>query len=368
MIDLGVGQPDPELLPLAAMRTATAHRISQPDPLPWLAYGVEQGNGFFREALAQFLSQEYERPVAANDLFVTNGASQGLSMICSLFTRPGDTVLVEDPTYFLALRVFADHQLEVVGVPMDRDGMQVDALEERLVRHRPVLVYTIPSFHNPTSATLSAARRERLVELALRHGCTIVADEVYQLLHYTVTPPPPLAVWADTDAVLSLGSFSKILAPGLRLGWIQAGAGRLERLVHNGLLDSGGGLGPFTSSMVESAIELGLQGEHLLRLRRAYEERATALCDALREYLPPSVDFDVPGGGFFVWLRLPEGLDAHELLPIARRHDVGFQPGRSFSCTQGSRACARLCFAYYDREQLVAGVRRLARALEELRG
>jgi DNA-binding transcriptional MocR family regulator len=166
--------------------------------------------------------------------------------------------------------------------------------------------------------------------------------------------------------VISLGSFSKILAPGLRLGWIQAGAQRLERLVHNGLLDSGGGLGPFTSSMVESALELGLQREHLLRLRRAYEERAAALCDALREHLPPGVELDVPGGGFFVWLRLPEGVDAQELLPIARRHDVAFQPGRAFSCTHGSQACVRLCFAYYDREQLAEGVRRLARALEAL--
>jgi 2-aminoadipate transaminase len=366
MIDLGVGQPDPQLLPLAAMRTATAHRISQPDPLPWLAYGVEQGNGCFREALAQFLSQEYERPVAASDLFVTNGASQGLSMVCSRFTRPGDTIFVEDPTYFLALRIFADHGLRVVGVPMDTEGMQLDALEEALARHRPVLVYTIPSFHNPTSVTLSEARRARLVELALTHGFTIVADEVYQLLRYTVTPPPPLAAWADTGSVLSLGSFSKILAPGLRLGWIQASARPLERLVHNGLLDSGGGLGPFTSSMVQSALELGLQGEHLSRLRRAYEERAAALCDAIREHLPASVQLDPPGGGFFVWLRLPPGIDARELLPVARQHDVAFQPGSTFSHAQRSEGYVRLCFAYYDCAQLATGVRRFAQALQEL--
>ena len=367
MIDLGVGQPAPGLLPLELMRTATAHRIAQEDPLPWLAYGVEQGNGFFRDALARFLTRGYGLPVAASDLFVTNGASQGLAMICSLFTRPGDKVIVEDPTYFLALRIFADHGLEVVGVPMDDNGMLVDALEEKLAEHRPALVYTIPTFHNPSSVTLSEARRERLVELSVRHDFVIVADEVYQLLSYRSAPPPPLAAWAGADTVLSLGSFSKILAPGLRLGWIQAGARRIDRLVHNGLLDSGGGLSPFTSSMVQSAIELGLQDQHLGDLRRAYLERATALCAALREHLPSTVGFDTPDGGFFLWLRLPEEIDARDLLPIARKHDVAFQPGSTFSCTRGARSHARLCFAYYSCEELTEGAIRLARALNSLR-
>jgi 2-aminoadipate transaminase len=363
MIDLGVGQPSPALLPVELMRTATAHRTAHSDPLPWLAYGVEQGNGFFRDALARFLAREYAMPVVADDLFVTNGASQGLAMICSLFTRPGDTIFVEDPTYFLALRVFADHGLRVVGVPMDDDGMIVDALEEKLRDHRPALVYTIPTFHNPSSITLCLARRQRLVELASRHGFVIVADEVYQLLSYGSTPPPPLAAWIASDAVLSLGSFSKILAPGLRLGWIQAGPRRIERLVKNGLLDSGGGLNPFTSSMVQSVLELGLQDQHLVALRRAYLERATALGDALRRHLPPTIEFDAAGGGFFLWLRLPESLDARALLPIARAQHVGFQPGAAFSCTGALHNRARLCFAYYDCDDLRTGAIRLAAVL-----
>jgi DNA-binding transcriptional MocR family regulator len=200
VIDLGVGQPDPELLPFERMREAIAHRIAQPDPLPWLAYGVEQGNGYFRVALARFLAEGYRLPVAADDLFVTAGASQGLDLVCSLFTRPGDTILVEDPTYFLALRIFADHGLTAVGVPMDRLGVVPDALAEALAEHRPALFYTVPTFHNPTSVTLAEARRERVVELALRHQVPIVADEVYHLLPHGSAPPPPLAAWAGTGA------------------------------------------------------------------------------------------------------------------------------------------------------------------------
>jgi len=367
MIDLGVGQPGPGLLPLDVMREATARRIAEPDPLGWLAYGAEQGNGHFRAALARFLTDGYGLPVSADDLFVTGGASQGLDLVCSLFTRPGDTILVEEPTYFLALRIFADHGLTTASVPMDRDGIVVDALAEKLAEHRPALLYTIPAFHNPTSVTLAESRREQLVELALRHEVPIVADEVYQLLGYTSSPPRPLAAWAGTDAVLSLGSFSKILAPGLRLGWIQTGPRWIDRLVRSGLLDSGGGLNPFTSAMVQSALELGLADQHRSALRRAYLARSAALGAALREHLGDTVAFDPPGGGFFLWLRLPDGIDARELLPIAREHGVAFQPGPAFSRSGGSRCHARLSFAYYDREDLEAGAIRLARALERLR-
>lgn len=366
MIDLGVGQPSPALLPIELMRSATTHRVAHEDPLPWLAYGVEQGNGFFRAELARFLSREYAIPVAADDLFVTNGASQGLAMVCSLFTRPGATIFVEEPTYFLALRVFADHGLRVVGVPMDEHGMIVDALEEKLRDHRPALVYTIPTFHNPSSVTMSAERRERLVELAARHGFLVVADEVYQLLSYGSPPPPPLASWIESDAVLSLGSFSKILAPGLRLGWIQAGRKGIDSLVHNGLLDSGGGLNPFTSSMVQSALELGLQGEHLVALRRAYFERATALTAALHQHLPSTVEFEAAGGGFFLWLRLPQTIDADGLLPIARARHVGFKPGSAFSCSGAWHDRIRLCFAYYDCDDLRTGAIRLGEVLRDL--
>ena len=367
LINFGVGQPDPALLPLEAMRRATAHRLSHDDPF-LLAYGVEQGDGYFRIALADFLSRGYGFSIHANDLFVTTGISQGLDFICTLFAQAGDTIFVEEPTYFLALRIFADHRLNVVGIPTDENGLIIEALEEALTRHRPALLYTIPVFHNPASTTFSAARRERLVELSGQHNFLVVADEVYQLLAYNTTPPPSLGYYTTTETVLSLGSFSKIMAPGLRLGWIQAGPKLIERLVYSGLLDSGGGLNPFTSAMVRSAIELGLQDEHLSYLKTEYHRRARILAAALRRHLPEEITFAEPDGGFFIWLQFPEAVDTKALLNVARQYNVGFEPGMSFSSREGLQNYARVCFAYYNTGDLEEGVARLARAVNEYFG
>jgi DNA-binding transcriptional MocR family regulator len=258
--------------------------------------------------------------------------------------------------------IFRDYHLNVVGIPMDQNGLIVEALEEKLARHRPVFLYTIPTFHNPSAATLPAERRERLVALSQQHDFLIVADEVYQMLDFATAAPSPLAAHIRTGQVISLGSFSKITAPGLRLGWIQAAPARLDPLIHAGLLESGGGLNPFTSGVVQSMIELDLQDECLTHLKTVYRERSTALSAALRQHLP-AVSFAEPGGGFFIWLRLPEGRNAQEILVEARRRDVSFQPGVKFSSTQGLRNYLRLSFAYYDTAELIEGVNRLAQVI-----
>lgn len=359
MIDFGVGQPSFSLLPLAALRQAADHRLSQSDPA-LLQYGAEQGDGYFRQTLAQFLTRRYSLPVEAEDLLITSGASQALDLICTRFTQPGDTIFVEEPTYFLALFIFRDYRLNIVGIPMDENGLLIEALEEKLAQHRPVFLYTIPTFHNPSAATLSAERRERLLHLSREHDFLIVADEVYQMLDYTVTPPPPLAAHIHTDQVISLGSFSKITAPGLRLGWVQAAPPRLDRLIHAGLLESGGGLNPFTSGVVQSLIELELQDQCLDHLKTVYRERSAALSTALHQHLSASIAFAEPGGGFFIWVRLLNGASAVEFLAEARRRDVSFQPGPKFSSSGGLSNYLRLSFAFYETEQLLEGVARLA--------
>ncbi|MFQ5613926.1 MAG: PLP-dependent aminotransferase family protein [Anaerolineae bacterium] len=362
MIDFGVGQPGLSLLPLAVMRQAAAHRLGQPDPT-LLQYGAEQGDGRFRLALAEFLSEGYGIAVEAEQLLITNGVSQGLDWVCHRFTRPGDTIFVEEPTYHLVLPIFLDRGLKVVAVPTDENGLIVEALEEKLAEQRPAFLYTIPVFHNPSTVTLAADRRRRLAALSRRHGFLIAADEVYQLLNYAATPPPPLISYDEAGQVLSLGSFSKILGPGLRLGWIQAAPGLIERLVDSGLLHSGGGFDPFTSGLVHSAIELGLQQSYLAHLKSVYSQRVRVLSDALRRHLPPSVTFHEPQGGFFIWLRLPPDVDAGGLLAEARRQGVGFQPGARFSVNGGLRNYLRLSFAYYDAPELQEGARRLAQVI-----
>jgi DNA-binding transcriptional MocR family regulator len=304
-------------------------------------------------------------PVDPAQLLVTNGASQALDMICTLFSKAGDTIFVEEPTYFLARKIFADHRLKPTALPMDSDGLILDAVEAELKRSRPAFLYTIPTYHNPTSVCLSAIRREQLAELSRRYDFTVLADEVYHPLGYTSAPPAPMARFCTSAHVISLGSFSKILAPGLRLGWLQAAPAVIERIVQCGLLDSGGGLNPFTSGVVRSAMELGLLDENLALLKDTYSRRMLAMCAALRSKLPASVQFTEPAGGFFIWLTLPKDMGTLDLLAKAKMRNVEFMPGSKFSSRQGLKNFLRLSFAYYDTQDLLEGVERLAAVIAE---
>ena len=361
-IDFGIGQPQIENLPLELLEQAANHRFQQNDR-GILQYGFEQGNGNFRISLAGFLSEQYGKPVDPDHLFITGGVSQALDMICALKTRPGDTVIVEEPSYFLALRIFADYNLKVIGTPIDENGIIIDELEKRLKKHKPVFVYTIPVFHNPAGVTLSTKRRDKLCDLSEKYNFMVVADEVYQLLNYTSDPPPPMTYYDVSERVLSLGSFSKILAPGLKVGWMQAKPNLLSPFTGCGLLDSGGGLNPFVSSIVSSAIELGLQESYLKRLKKIYQNRMITLSSTLPQKIS-TLKFREPSGGYFIWACLPDGADSELLLVDAQKHEVRYQPGINFSCNRGLNNYLRLCFAYYGQKDLIEGVERLAQAIE----
>jgi DNA-binding transcriptional MocR family regulator len=364
IIDLGIGQPSPGLLPLEIMQQAAAHRLRRDPEL--LAYGYEQGDGHFRRVLAGFLSDAYGAAVDDGRLFTTAGASQGLDLVCTLFSQPGDTVLVEDPSYFLALRIFADHRLKVVGVPIDENGLIIPALEKQLKKTKAAFIYTIPTFHNPGGCVLPADRRQQLVGISREYDLPVVADEVYHLLNYSADLPLPLACHADEAPIISLGSFSKILAPGLRLGWIQTGPRQMQRLTGCGLLDSGGGLNPFTSNLVASAIEMGHQQQQLTKLKTTYAARLRILSGALEEHLGSRLEFHEPGGGFFIWAALAKNCDTTALLPSAGSARVGFLPGARCSASGRLNNWMRLSFAYYDEPALELACRRLAKAFQHI--
>ncbi|RIH88813.1 PLP-dependent aminotransferase family protein [Calidithermus roseus] len=355
-IDLGVGHPGLELLPLEALRQASQALFAQSEP-HFLQYGAEGGDPELRRELAHFLTRHYGTLVEPQRLFISGGISQALDLLCAALTQPGQSVLVEDPTYFLALSIFRERNLRVVGVPRG----DFEALEAALHTHRPVLYYTVPTFHNPTGASLSHQERQKLLQLAEEHGLWVVADEVYHLLSYGSPPPPPLGTLAS-ERVISLGSFSKILAPGLRLGWVQAAPSLLERLERGGVVQSGGGLNPFVGRVVAQAMAMGLQETHLQQLRGVYSRRLAALLEALKAARLP-VQIQPPQGGYFVWLELPPEQDASRLLQQAREEGVAFQPGMRFSPSGSFRNALRLCFAHYPEEGLLEGVRRLERAM-----
>lgn len=368
VIDLGWGHPSPHLHPTDMLRRAAEIALTDNSPIP-LQYGATQGYGPLLYSLAEFLSAQnsYPSSVSPSELFLTAGASQAIDHAATLFTQTGDTVFVEEPTYYLIQSIFEDHGLNVVGVPTDGEGLRVDALEEMLavsdVAH-PAMLYTIPTYQNPSGSVLPAERRRNLVELAQRYGFIIIADEVYHLLHYGAPPPPPVASFDDSDegCVLSLGSFSKILAPGLRSGWIHARPPIIQRFANAGLTISGGGLNHFTSTLVHALLEHGLLQDNIANLRRAYAERVAAMQTALREYLGDVVEFTAPGGGYFFWLTFTDGTNTDALLPVAQEHGLNYRPGTAFSASGGFDDAIRLTFALYDQDMLTVGVRRLAEA------
>lgn len=363
VLDLGVGHPGSDLLPAELLRRAAAHRFGAGDR-SFLQYGPEQGGPGLRAQLARFLAGAYGAPVDADDLFITNGVSQGLELICGVFTQPGDTVLVEEPTYFLARTIFDHHGLVTVAVPMDRHGLIPEAVAEALRSHRPRLLYTIPTHQNPSGVTLSGERRARLGELCRAAGTLLVADEVYHLLTYAGTPPPPLALSAGEEHVIALGSFSKILAPGLRLGWLHAAPLQRKRLATYGQLDSGGGLNPFTGAIVESVLELELLEPWVEHLRTVYTRRRDALAQALHTHLGAAAHFALPEGGYFLWLTLDPalGIDTRRAAADAFAAGVNYRAGALFG--HGALAHSlRLCFAFYAEADLDEAARRLARAL-----
>ncbi|MGB7873211.1 MAG: PLP-dependent aminotransferase family protein [Anaerolineales bacterium] len=361
MIDLGAGDPDFALLPLDLLQRAAQTCFAKGDPT-FLQYGAEQGGGYFRLELAKFLSRGYGFPVVFDDLFVTNGISNALDLICAHFTRPGDTIFVEEPSYFLALRIFEDHDLRIIPIQTDRGGLVVEALKEKLSEFHPKFLYTVPTFQNPGGYTLSDERRERLVELSQEHNFIIVADEVYHFLNYSDQQINPFAAYTDLETVISLGSFSKILAPGLRLGWMQAHPKKINPLVTSGLLDSGGGLNPFTSAIVRELLEAGDLEKNINRLIAAYRSRLSAMDAALRRKLPQA-EFEIPQGGFFFWVRLP-GVDGGQLREKAREFQVGFRQGALFSSQGGRQDYIRLCYTFYDEEKIAEGIQRLRQCLE----
>ncbi len=366
MIDLGMGIPDQSLLPVAAIQKSAAAYFSGADPRP-LQYGIEQGNGYFRRALAAYLSAAYRAAVDPEHLYISAGASSALDRICTLYTQPGDTIFVEQPTYFLALRIFEDHQLRLESIPVDRHGFDIAALDEMLSRHRPKFIYTIPTFQNPSGFTLSAERRSQLVARARQHDILLVADEVYHLLHYNQEPPAPLALHSgEVEQVISVNSFSKVLAPGLRLGWLQAHPKVIQCITGSGMLDSGGGMNPFLSALLLDLIESGDFQRNIESLRQEYSQRLRVMDAALKKYLP-SAEYDLPQGGFYFWVRLP-GVDTAELKQRALAFNVGLQPGISFTRQADHdrvKEYMRLGFCFYSPEDIEEGIRRIASALNQ---
>lgn len=362
VISFAGGLPDPDLIPSqrygeaweAVLReVGTAAAASSP----------AQGIAPLRDLIAERLAP---RGISATPehIMVISGSQQGLDLLTRLLTEPGDTVLCEAPTYFGALQAFRVQGLRAIGVPVDRDGMDVSRVEALVARYRPRFIYTIPNFQNPTGATLSLERRQRLLAIAQRYQVPIVEDDPLGDLWFQEPPPPPIKALDERGHVIYLGTFSKSLAPGLRVGWLVAPRPVVDMAL---LLRRVADLQSNTAGqyLVVEFARRGWLDEGIALARTIYGARCRAMDEALRQHMPRGVEWLVPGGGLYLWLRLPEGVDGHRLLQEAGREGVVFLPGRVFYPSAGPRNVCRLNFTWVPEEAIERGMAILGRALRK---
>jgi 2-aminoadipate transaminase len=371
IIELGWGHPDPDLLPVDDMAAAAAATLSAHGRAA-LAYGAEQGPGRLITALRERLGRiEGVRP-PAEQIMVTGGTSQALDMLCAQLSRPGDVVLVEAPSYHLALRIFRDRGLRLVTVPGDVQGMHVEtalALVQMLRTRgeRVAFLYLVSNFGNPTGVSLSPERRYTLATLARRESLAVIEDDPYGELWYDAPPAPAVYNLMPGGPIVRLGSFAKVLAPGLRLGWMLASPDLVRHCTQSGMLDSGGCVNQFTAHMVASLIEQERLDAHLARVRSIWHTRRDAMLAALARRLPTGCTWNPPLGGYFVWVRLPSGRDAEALLPSAEAAGVSYLPGARFFAEGSGQHYLRLSFSLLSAEQITLGITRLGAVLRAAR-
>jgi DNA-binding transcriptional MocR family regulator len=371
IIDLGIGAPDAPLLEHArkALLAAANHHLSDPDHAVFVQYGPRAGDPVFRDALAKLLTSRLPGPAAAEDLFTTAGATSGLALAASCFFDTGAPVLIEDPTYFLARTVLKQAGMRLVPVAQDDDGINPARLAAAAQALPPApagrrfraMLYLIPTFNNPTGRVLPDRRRRDIIDIARKNNLLVVCDDVYDLLSFNDEPRPRriVSMKGSEGWVLSNGSFSKILGPGMRCGWIESRGDLPEKLAQSAYARSGGGMNHFTTGILLSLIQSGAQARLLDRLRDTYRQRCNALCDALEESMPSAATFHRPDGGFFVWVTLPEGTDTLAALDACQTQaGVRYQPGAWFGDAHSS---LRLSFAHNHTADLQKGAHQLAR-------
>ncbi|WNE98306.1 PLP-dependent aminotransferase family protein [Streptomyces luomodiensis] len=359
VISFAGGLPAPALFDIAPI-TAAFERALAEAPQEVLQYSTTEGLPVLRAATAARLTAR-GLPTDADDMLITSGSQQGLSLLATALLEPGDTVLVEDPTYLAALQCFAFAGARVVPVPCDDQGLDPAALETIVARERPKLLYTIPTFQNPTGRTLPAARRGAVAEIAERHGLWILEDDPYGELRFAGEAQPWIA--ADeraADRTVLIGSFSKIMSPGLRLGWLRAPAA-LRRACAVAKQAADLHSPTITQAVIARYLTEADLDAHLSRVRHAYRERRDALLAGLPEALPVGSRWNEPEGGMFVWASLPQGYDATERLREAVRHDVAYVPGAPFYADRPEPATLRLSFVTHTPEEIAEGLRRLAK-------
>ncbi|WP_084106263.1 PLP-dependent aminotransferase family protein [Demequina sp. NBRC 110056] len=360
VVSLAGGMPYIGGLPLEELAEMTKRLVLEQGEVA-LQYGSGQGDEGLREHITQVMALE---GISAHpdDVVVTTGSQQALDLVTKIFIDPGDVIVAEAPSYVGALGVFRAHEAEVVHVPMDADGLVPSELDATLTRlraegRRVKFLYTVPNFHNPGGVTLSLERRPQVVEICQRHGVLILEDNPYGLLGFDSEPLPAMRSLSP-EGVIYLGSFSKTFAPGYRVGWAVAPHAVREKLV---LASEAAILCPSNASQlaIRTYLDHADWKGQIKKFQEQYRERRDAMISALEEHIPDA-SWNVPEGGFYVWVRLPEGLDSKSMLPRAITARVAYVAGTAFYMDGSGSTHMRLSYCYPTPERIREGVRRLA--------
>lgn len=367
MISFAGGLPGPETFPVKDLEEIACQILREKGAIA-LQYGPTEGENLLRVEVAKWLSRE-KPEINPENILITAGSQQGLDIVSRVFLDPKDTVIVELPSYIGGLQAFTAYRARMIGVPQDDQGMKMDLLEKVLKKQagknkKPKFIYVVPDFQNPSGATMSLERRKRLLELAYQYEVPVVEDSPYRDLRYTGEPAPAIYGMDNQDQIIVLGTFSKLLCPGLRLAWIMAPVEWMDRMV---VAKQSMDLccPTFTQLIVAEYLRRGLLTRQVENIRQLYGKKLKAMLEALKRYMPKGVEWSKPQGGLFLWVKLPKRMSANELFKRAIENKVAYVVGSAFHCDGKGQNTMRVNFSYSSEEQIEEGIKRLAKMIRE---
>lgn len=365
IISFAGGLPAPELFPVEGMKEAT-DKVYAEHGQQALQYGAAKGVTELRELILKRVKEKENIDAKLENVMVTTGSEQAIDLVGKAFVNPGDTVLVEEPTYLCALDVFRSYGANFVSVPMDDDGMKMDALEEALKAHpETALVYTVPNFQNPTGRTMPAERRKKFAELAAKYDVPVLEDNPYGDIRFAGEHVPSVKSFDHAGKVFYVSTFSKILAPGFRLGWLVADPKVIEKLT---VLKQSADL--HTDNLVQYVVtEFFKENDvdaHVKEISDLYGKRKQLMIDGIKKYFPKDVKYTDPEGGMFLWVEVPGVTDTVELFKQCLEHNVAFVPGDPFFAGKPQPGTFRLNYSNMQEDQIEVGLKRLGEALSQV--
>lgn len=363
VISFAGGLPNPESFPVEEIGIATQKVLSE-DGKKVLQYSTTEGYLPLRRMISDRYNQRFGLKIDTDEILITNGSQQALDLISKVFLDKGDDVLIERPGYLGAIQALSVYEPNFHTVLLDDDGVNLDSLEKVLKNHTPKFFYTVPNFQNPSGRTYSIENRKAVAEILKRYDTLLVEDDPYGELRFMGNDMPPMKTFLGDKAIL-LGSFSKVVAPGMRLGWICANPEIMEKLI---IVKQAADLqtNSFSQRVVCQYLEDNDLDLHIRKIKKMYQSQRDCMVEMIRRYFPPQISYTQPQGGMFLWVTLPKGMSSLKLFELASKVNVAFVPGDPFYVDENNTNTLRLNYTNSNEVEIKEGIKRLGKAIEEL--